>query len=42
MLLSLAGGAFKNFMGNSPVWYKQLILLFLVINPLCYWALGGE
>ncbi len=24
----------KHFMGNSPTWYKQLILLFLVINPV--------
>lgn len=24
----------KNFLGNAPVWYKQAILAFLVINPL--------
>lgn len=25
---------FKNFLGNSPTWYKLLIIIFLVINPL--------
>jgi len=24
----------KNFLGNSPVWYKQAIVLFLVLNPI--------
>jgi NhaB family Na+:H+ antiporter len=24
----------ENFLGNSPDWYKQTILLFLVINPI--------
>lgn len=24
----------KSFMGNSPVWYKELILVFLLINPI--------
>ena len=28
------GGFAANFLGKAPVWYKQLILLFLVINPI--------
>ena len=24
----------RNFLGNSPMWYKQAILAFLVINPI--------
>jgi len=24
----------KNFLGNSPVWYKQTIIAFLVLNAL--------
>lgn len=29
-----------NFLGNSPTWYKQTILGFLIINPILLWALG--
>ena len=41
----------KNFLGNSPTWYKQVIILFLILNPcLMYgvnpfvagWALIAE
>ena len=24
----------ENFLGNSPVWYKQTIMLFLILNPI--------
>ncbi len=24
----------RNFLGNSPVWYKQVIIAFLVLNPI--------
>ena len=24
----------RNFLGNSPVWYKQVIVGFLILNPL--------
>jgi NhaB family Na+:H+ antiporter len=24
----------KNFLGNSPIWYKQAIVAFLVLNPI--------
>ena len=27
----------KSFMGNSPFWYKELILVFLIINPILYY-----
>ena len=42
---------FKNFLGNTPEWYKVCILAFLIINPLIYffispfiagWALVAE
>ena len=45
------GGFASNFLGKAPVWYKQLILLFLVINPIVVvmfgpgvagWLLVGE
>ncbi|HGJ5872516.1 MAG TPA: sodium/proton antiporter NhaB [Arsenophonus apicola] len=26
----------KNFLGNSPEWYKLTIIFFLIINPLCF------
>ena len=27
---------YNNFLGESPKWYKNLIILFLVSNPLIY------
>lgn len=24
----------KNFLGNSPIWYKQAIVVFLILNPM--------
>ena len=30
-----------NFLGEAPVWYKQTILAFLIVNPFLYLALGG-
>lgn len=38
----LVGGAFRNFLGSSPIWYKLVIVTFLIANPLCYWAIGGD
>ncbi|MFY9178776.1 MAG: sodium/proton antiporter NhaB [Venatoribacter sp.] len=29
-----------NFLGESPTWYKQAILVFLVLNPLVLWFVG--
>ncbi|WP_313513527.1 sodium/proton antiporter NhaB [Pseudomonas sp.] len=30
----------RQFLGHTPSWYKLLILLFLVANPLLQWSLG--
>ncbi len=35
------GSAFThNFLGNAPVWYKQTIVAFLVLNPIMLLAVG--
>ncbi|MFB9884983.1 sodium/proton antiporter NhaB [Balneatrix alpica] len=31
---TLSQAFFRNFLGNSPVWYKQAILGFLILNPI--------
>ncbi len=31
---------FKYFLGNSPKWYKQLMIFFLVFNVVSYYTLG--
>lgn len=31
----------KNFLGNSPKWYKYTIIAFLIANPFLYKFLGG-
>ena len=33
--------AFKSFLGNSPVWYKQTILAFLILNPILLFTVGA-
>ena len=30
----------KNFLGNSPDWYKSAIIAFLIINPIALQVLG--
>ncbi|MEH6575734.1 MAG: sodium/proton antiporter NhaB [Amphritea sp.] len=30
----------KNFLGNSPVWYKQAIVFFLILNPILLFTAG--
>ena len=30
----------RNFLGNSPVWYKQAIIGFLILNPILLVTLG--
>ncbi|WP_137885619.1 sodium/proton antiporter NhaB [Pseudomonas sp. 2FE] len=37
---SLAAAFGQNFLGHSPRWYKQCLVLFLLINPLLLWLLG--
>ena len=36
----MANAFWKNFLGNSPVWYKQAIIAFLVLNPLILYTAG--
>jgi len=31
---------FKNFLGSSPVWYKQAIIAFLILNPIILFIAG--
>ena len=31
----------KNFLGNSPDWYKFTIIAFLILNPIFYHMFGG-
>ena len=37
---SVANAFWKNFLGSSPVWYKQTIIAFLVLNPILLYLLG--
>ncbi len=30
----------RNFLGNSPIWYKQVIIAFLVLNPVLLFVAG--
>ena len=30
-----------NFLGNAPVWYKQTIIAFLIVNPFLLMLFGG-
>ena len=34
MAHTMAGALRKNFLGNSPVWYKLTIIGFLILNPI--------
>ncbi|MDX7988520.1 sodium/proton antiporter NhaB [Xenorhabdus sp. 12] len=36
MEISIRRAVVKNFLGNSPDWYKLAIIVFLIINPLVY------
>ncbi|MCL9782285.1 Na(+)/H(+) antiporter NhaB [Vibrio sp. S4M6] len=36
MPMSLGNAFVKNFLGNSPNWYKTAIVVFLVINPIVF------
>lgn len=37
---SYVSAFYDNFLGNSPVWYKQAIVGFLVLNPIILFTLG--
>lgn len=34
---SFSRALYRNFLGQSPDWYKLILLFFLVINPLIFW-----
>ncbi|MBY4677259.1 sodium/proton antiporter NhaB [Marinobacterium arenosum] len=40
MTYTLPQAFVRNFLGNSPVWYKQAIIGFLVLNPILLFAAG--
>ncbi|MAM88290.1 sodium/proton antiporter NhaB [Allohahella sp. A8] len=40
MTQTVSSGFVRNFLGNAPVWYKQVIVLFLIANPIILWSLG--
>ena len=40
MSMSFAVGLGRNFLGQSPAWYKQTIVFFLVINPFILVSFG--
>jgi len=37
---SMIQALWKNFLGPSPTWYKQTIVVFLLLNPLLLFLLG--
>ena len=37
MDFSLKSAFLKNFLGNSPDWYKLAIIIFLIINPIVFY-----
>lgn len=37
---SMTASLWKNFLGQSPTWYKQTIVGFLILNPLLLWTVG--
>jgi NhaB family Na+:H+ antiporter len=40
MTQTFAGAMLANFLGSAALWYKQTVLLFLVLNPLLLLVLG--
>jgi len=41
MTESLSNAFTRNFLGQSPKWYKLTILAFLIINPFVFFEFGG-
>lgn len=37
---TLPQGFIRNFLGNAPDWYKQVIIVFIIINPILLLTLG--
>uniref|UniRef100_UPI0036DCBE87 sodium/proton antiporter NhaB n=1 Tax=Photorhabdus sp. RM322S TaxID=3342825 RepID=UPI0036DCBE87 len=40
METNIRKAAIKNFLGNSPNWYKLAIIVFLIINPLVFFFIN--
>lgn len=40
MIRNMGQALAKNFLGNSPIWYKQAIIAFLIINPIALTTMG--
>jgi NhaB family Na+:H+ antiporter len=40
MSRSLAGTVARSFLGQSPLWYKAVICLFLILNPVVLLSAG--
>ncbi|MBU1296987.1 MAG: sodium/proton antiporter, partial [Gammaproteobacteria bacterium] len=40
MKTSLSHALGNNFLGASPLWYKQAVIAFLIINPIAVITLG--
>ncbi len=40
MTISFLQALMRNFLGNSPVWYKQAIIGFLILNPILLMIAG--
>ncbi len=40
MARTLSQGFSQNFLGQAPIWYKQVIVLFLVANPILLYTVG--
>ncbi len=40
MTISFPQAFMRNFLGNSPVWYKQAIIGFLILNPILLMVAG--
>ncbi len=40
MTESITTAFWRNFLGPSPIWYKQTIIAFLLLNPILLWTLG--
>lgn len=40
MARTLSQGFSQNFLGQAPIWYKQVIVLFLVANPILFYTVG--
>ena len=36
MQMTMTQAFYKNFLGNAPVWYKQTIIAFLILNPIIF------